>query len=191
MNIYLYTNYTLDMKYKTLTILESDYLKLKNISDRRGVTLMKLYSILTAYLEKNETIFFPELFEDNSKIENDEIEVPISKKEIQKLLTKDVNRVIGFIKKQDEILLDIRQLINDKIKQVLFKLIPEEEREYMEYHPLFNDYDNIINILKKYINKKNSKIENLEEDIKKELGENVFEEYIKYSNNIVKKNFLE
>lgn len=179
------------MKYKTLTILESDYLKLKNISDRRGVTLMKLYSILTAYLEKNETIFFPELFEDNSKIENDEIEVPISKKEIQKLLTKDVNRVIGFIKKQDEILLDIRQLINDKIKQVLFKLIPEEEREYMEYHPLFNDYDNIINILKKYINKKNSKIENLEEDIKKELGENVFEEYIKYSNNIVKKNFLE
>lgn len=179
------------MKYRNVALNKNDYLKLKEISDRKSVPQTKILSLLITYLEKNETIFFPELFEDNSKIENDEIEAPISKKEIQKLLTKDVNRVIGFIKKQDEILLDIRQLINDKIKQVLFKLIPEEEREYMEYHPLFDDYDNIINILKKYINKKNSKIENLEEDIKKELGENVFEEYIKYSNNIVKKNFLE
>ena len=61
----------------------------------------------------------------------------------------------------------------------------------MEYHPLFNDYDNIIDILKKYIQKKGIKPEELKEDIKKELGENLFEEYIRYSGNVEKKNFIE
>ena len=61
----------------------------------------------------------------------------------------------------------------------------------MEYHPLFNDYDNIIDILKKYIQKKGIKPEELKEDIKRELGENLFEEYIKYSENVEKKNFIE
>ena len=115
----------------------------------------------------------------------------LSQKDIQKMITKDINRIIGFIKRQDEELVRIKKEINDRAIQILYKLIPRDESELMEYHPLFNDYDSIIDILKKYIQKKGVNAENLEEDIKKELGENVFEEYIKYSDNIVKKNFLE
>ena len=179
------------MKYKTLSILESDYLKLKKISEKRGVTLMKLYSLLIAYLEKNESIFFPDLFSDLEQEEGGSVSEVLSQKDIQKMITKDINRIIGFIKRQDEELVRIKKEINDRAIQILYKLIPKDESELMEYHPLFNDYDSIIDILKKYIQKKGVNAENLEEDIKKELGENVFEEYIKYSDNIVKKNFLE
>lgn len=179
------------MKYKTLSILESDYLKLKKISEKRGVTLMKLYSLLIAYLEKNESIFFPELFSDLEQEEGGSVSEVLSQKDIQKMITKDINRIIGFIKRQDEELVRIKKEIKDRAIQILYKLIPKDELELMEYHPLFNDYDSIIEILKKYMQKKGVNTENLEEDIKKELGENVFEEYIKYSDNIVKKNFLE
>ena len=182
------------MKYKTLSILESDYLKLKKISDRRGVTFMKLYSLLIAYLEKNESKFFPDLFTDEKEQQEGEEVIPLevlTQKEVKRMLTQEVNRLIGFIKKQDEVLGNIRHDISDKTKQVLFKLIPKDEQELSEYHPLFDDYDTIISVLKDYIYKKGIKPEDLQEDIKKELGENVYDEYLRHSENVVKKNFLE
>lgn len=182
------------MKYKTLSILESDYQKLKKISDRRGITFMKLYSLLIAYLEKNESKFFPDLFADEEEKKEEEEVIPmevLTQKELKKLFTHEINRLIGFIKKQDEMLGNIRHDISDKSKQILFKMIPKEEQELSEYNPLFDDYDNIIVVLKNYIYKKGIKPEELEEDIKRELGENVFEEYTRHSENVIKKNFLE
>lgn len=182
------------MKYKTLSILESDYQKLKRISDRRGITFMKLYSLLIAYLEKNESKFFPDLFFDETEKKEGEEVIPmevLTQKELKKIFTQEINRLIGFIKKQDEVLGNIRHDIRDNSKQILFKIMPREEQELSEYHPLFDDYDNIIAILKNYIYKKGIKPEQLQEDVKKELGENVFEEYMRYSENVIKKNFLE
>lgn len=179
------------MKYRNVALNENDYLKLKKISDKKNIPLTKILSLLIAYLEKNESIFFPELFSDLEQEEGGSVSEVLSQKDIQKIITKDANRIIGFIKRQDEELVRIKKDINDRAIQILYKLIPKDESELMEYHPLFNDYDSIIDILKKYIQKKGVNAENLEEDIKKELGENVFEEYIKYSDNIVKKNFLE
>lgn len=178
------------MKYRNVALNENDYLKLKKISDKRNVPLTKILSLLITYLEKNENRFFPDLFSDSEE-EEVPIEEVLTQKEIQKIITKDTNRVIGFIKRQDEVLERIRKEINDRAIQILYKLIPKDELELMEYHPLFNDYDNIIDILKKYIQKKGIKPEELKEDIKKELGENLFEEYIRYSENIEKKNFIE
>lgn len=179
------------MKYRNVALNENDYLKLKKISDKKNIPLTKILSLLIAYLEKNESIFFPELFSDLEKEEGGSVSEVLSQKDIQKIITKDINRIIGFIKRQDEELVRIKKEINDRAIQILYKLIPKDELELMEYHPLFNDYDSIIEILKKYMQKKGVNTENLVEDIKKELGENVFEEYIKYSDNIVKKNFLE
>lgn len=178
------------MKYRNVALNENDYLKLKKISDKRNIPLTKILSLLIAYLEKNENRFFPDLFSDSEE-EEVSIEEVLTQKEIQKIITKDTNRVIGFIKMQDEVLEKIRKEINDRAIQILYKLIPKDELELMEYHPLFNDYDNIIDILKKYIQKKGIKPEELKEDIKRELGENLFEEYIKYSENVEKKNFIE
>ncbi|WP_298822911.1 hypothetical protein [uncultured Capnocytophaga sp.] len=182
------------MKYKTVILNEKDYLKLKKISDKRNITLTKLYSLLIAYLEKNESKFFPDLFFDETEKKEEEEVIPmevLTQKELKKLFTHEINRLIGFIKKQDEMLGNIRHDISDKSKQILFKMIPKEEQELSEYHPLFDDYDNTIIILKNYIYKKGIKPEELEEDIKRELGENVFNEYIRYSENVIKKNFLE
>ena len=178
------------MKYRNVALNENDYLKLKKISDKRNIPLTKILSLLITYLEKNENRFFPDLFSDSEE-EEVSIEEVLTQKEIQKIITKDTNRVIGFIKRQDEVLEKIRKEINDRAIQILYKLIPKDELELMEYHPLFNDYDNIIDILKKYIQKKGIKPEELKEDIKRELGENLFEEYIKYSENVEKKNFIE
>ena len=178
------------MKYRNVALNENDYLKLKKISDKRNIPLTKILSLLIAYLEKNENRFFPDLFSEGEE-EEVSIEEVLTQKEIQKIITKDTNRVIGFIKRQDEGLERIRKEINDRAIQILYKLIPKDELELMEYHPLFNDYDNIIDILKKYIQKKGIKPEELKEDIKKELGENLFEEYIRYSGNVEKKNFIE
>jgi hypothetical protein len=178
------------MKYRNVALNENDYLKLKKISDKRNIPLTKILSLLITYLEKNENRFFPDLFSDSEE-EEVSIEEVLTQKEIQKIITKDTNRVIGFIKRQDEVLERIRKEINDRAIQILYKLIPKDELELMEYHPLFNDYDNIIDILKKYIQKKGIKPEDLKEDIKRELGENLFEEYIKYSENVEKKNFIE
>ena len=178
------------MKYRNVALNENDYLKLKKISDKRNIPLTKILSLLITYLEKNENRFFPDLFSDSEE-EEVSIEEVLNQKEIQKIITKDTNRVIGFIKRQDEVLERIRKEINDRAIQILYKLIPKDELELMEYHPLFNDYDNIIDILKKYIQKKGIKPEELKEDIKRELGENLFEEYIKYSENVEKKNFIE
>lgn len=178
------------MKYRNVALNENDYLKLKKISDKRNIPLTKILSLLITYLEKNENRFFPDLFSDSEE-EEVSIEEVLTQKEIQKIITKDTNRVIGFIKRQDEVLERIRKEINDRAIQILYKLIPKDELELMEYHPLFNDYDNIIDILKKYIQKKGIKPEELKEDIKRELGENLFEEYIKYSENVEKKNFIE
>lgn len=179
------------MKYRNVALNENDYLKLKKISDKKNIPLTKILSLLIAYLEKNESIFFPELFSDLEQEEGGSVSEVLSQKDIQKIITKDINRIIGFIKRQDEELVRIKKEINDRAIQILYKLIPKDELELMEYHPLFNDYDSIIEILKKYMQKKGVNTENLGKDIKKELGENVFEEYIKYSDNIVKKNFLE
>ena len=52
--------------------------------------------------------------------------------EIAKLVTKQINRLIGFIKKQDENIYDIRQDIHRRTKQILLKVIPEEDQVFSE-----------------------------------------------------------
>ena len=96
------------MKYRNVALNENDYLKLKKISDKRNIPLTKILSLLIAYLEKNENRFFPDLFSDSEE-EEVSIEEVLTQKEIQKIITKDTNRVIGFIKMQDEVLEKIRK----------------------------------------------------------------------------------
>lgn len=76
----------------------------------------------------------------------------------------------------------------------MLKVIPEEEHVFSESHPLFDDYEEIINTLKLLLIKrgidKTNFSENVEVEIKKELGERVLQKYIESSDRINKKNFL-
>ena len=76
----------------------------------------------------------------------------------------------------------------------MLKVIPEEEQVFAESHPLFGDYEEIINtlkllLIKRGIDKANFN-ENIEIEIKKELGERTLEKYIESTDRIVKKHFL-
>ena len=76
----------------------------------------------------------------------------------------------------------------------MLKVIPEEDQVFSESHPLFGDYEEIINtlkllLIKRGIDKANFN-ENIEMEIKKELGERTLEKYIESTDRVVKKHFL-
>lgn len=178
------------MKYKTLTILDKDYKKVKKISEERHLTLTKLFSLLIAYLDQNQEEFFLEPFAKKEEKNSLKTEVVLTEKVLKKVLTERVNTLIGFIKKQDELILDIQQDVRKGTKQVLHKIIPLDEQELAEYNPLFDDYDRVIFTLKKVLEKQGFNEAQIEKEIEKEFGENHLKNYQESKENIRIKNFL-
>lgn len=176
------------MKLSKISVAAEDYLKVKEICNKKGLSFAKIFTLLSDYLVENENIFFPEEVSTKKNLTEQDLN------EIAKVVTKQINRLIGFIKKQDENIYDIRQDIHRRTKQILLKVIPEEEQVFSESHPLFGDYEEIINtlkllLIKRGIDKANFN-ENIEMEIKKELGERTLEKYIESTDRVVKKHFL-
>ena len=179
------------MKYSKISVASEDYEKVKEICKKNDQSFSKVFSQLATYLSENEALFFPNELEKKDAIE---ILTEQDLNEIGKVVSKHINRLVGFIKKQDENIDDIRQEVRRGNKQILYKVIPEEEHIYSESHPLFGDYEEIINTLKLLlINKGIDKVnfnENLEREIEKELGTHTLKKYIDSNDRVIKKNFL-
>lgn len=180
------------MELSKISVATEDYLKVKEICSKRRVSFTKVFAIFTDFLSNNESVFFTDY--SNGKKFDEKILNEQDLNEIGKVVTKQINRLIGFIKKQDENIYDIRQDIYRRTKQILLKVIPEEEQVFAESHPLFGDYEEIINtlkllLIKRGIDKANFN-ENIEMEIKKELGERTLEKYIESTDRVVKKHFL-
>lgn len=180
------------MELSKISVATEDYLKVKEICNKRRVSFTKIFAIFTDFLSNNESVFFTDY--SNGKKFDEEILTEQDLNEIGKVVSKQINRLIGFIKKQDDNIYDIRQDIHRRTQQILLKVIPEEEHVFSESHPLFDDYEEIINTLKLLLIKrgidKTNFSENVEVEIKKELGERVLQKYIESSDRINKKNFL-
>ncbi len=180
------------MELSKISVATEDYLKVKEICSKRRVSFTKIFAIFTDFLSNNESVFFTDY--SNGKKFDEEILTEQDLNEIGKIVSKQINRLIGFIKKQDDNIYDIRQDIHRRTQQILLKVIPEEEHVFSESHPLFDDYEEIINTLKLLLIKrgidKTNFTENVEVEIKKELGERVLQKYIESSDRINKKNFL-
>ena len=172
-------------KITTIAVLEQDREKAKEMAQIYKLKMYEFFTLMIAFFDENREFLNPKNKEENS---NNITEILENK--INKNLTKQTNRLIGFIKKQDEKLLEIEQKIQKETKQILFKVIPIEEQELSEYNPLFEDYDRVIFILKKILEKKGVKVEDLEKEIEKELGGNFLREYQESSDKVKTKNFL-
>lgn len=176
------------MKLSKISVVTEDYIKVKEICNKKGLSFSKIFTLLSDYLVENENIFFPEEVSTKKTLTEQDLN------EIGKVVTKQINRLIGFIKKQDENISDIQQEIRRGTKQILHKLIPEEEQMFSEDHPLFSDYEEIINTLKLMLIKRGLEkvnfTENLEADIEKELGDKALKKYRESTERITKKHFL-
>ena len=176
------------MELSKISVAKEDYLKVKEICAKKGMSFTKIFALLTDYLLNNQSVFFPEEVSEKDVLSEKDLN------EISKVVTKQINRLIGFIKKQDESISDIRQDIHRRTQQILLRVIPEEEQVFAESHPLFGDYEEIISTLKLLLIKKGvDKVnfnQNIELEIEKELGERTLQKYIVSTERITKKHFL-
>lgn len=172
-------------KKNSVAIATKDWEKAKELATIHRVKMYELFGMMLDFFDKNREFLNPK-----NLLETEQGMTNILEKKWQKNLTKETNRLIGFIKKQDELLLDIQQEVRTSTKQILFKMIPREEQEFAEYNPLFDDYENVIAFLKKILNAKGVKSENIESEIQKELGEHFLKNYQESNQKIKLKNFL-
>ena len=170
----------------TIAVLEQDREKAKELAQIYKLKMYELFSIMTAFFDENREFLNPKNQEEKAESITDLLEQKINKN-----LTKQINRLIGFIKKQDEQLLDIQQDVRKGTKQVLFKIIPLKDQEFAEYNPLFDDYDMVVLLLKKLLAKKGIKEEAIAPEIAKELGDHPSKNYRESNEKIQIKNFLD
>ncbi len=175
-----------NVKTTTIAVLEQDREKAKELAQIYKLKMYELFGIMVAFFDENREFLNPKNQGEKSENLTDLLEQKINKN-----LTKQVNRLIGFTKTQDELLLDIQQEIRQSTKKILFKLIPKEEQEFAEYNPLFDDFDQVILLLKKLLDKKGISSKEIEKEIQKELGDNSLKKYQESSEKIRIKNFLD
>lgn len=175
-----------NVKTTTIAVFEKDREKAKVLTQIYGVKMAELFAEMVSFFDENREFLNPKNQGEKSENVTDLLEQKINKN-----LTKQVNRLIGFTKTQDELLLDIQQEIRQSTKKILFKLIPKEEQEFAEYNPLFDDFDQVILLLKKLLDKKGISSKDIEKEIQKELGDTSLKKYQESSEKIRVKNFLD
>lgn len=174
------------MKITTISIQKEDSEKAKQLAEYHRVKMYELFTLMIDFFDRNKEVLTPEIL-----LEKEGKMVDLLEQKITKNMTKQVNRLIGFTKTQDELLLDIQQEIRQSTKKILFKLIPKEEQEFAEYNPLFDDFDQVILLLKKLLDKKGISSKDIEKEIQKELGDTSLKKYQESSEKIRVKNFLD
>lgn len=174
-----------NVKTTTIAVFEKDREKAKVLTQIYGVKMAELFAEMVCFFDENREFFNPKKEDDTTEKVTDLLEQKITKN-----MTKQVNRLIGFTKVQDELLREIQQEIRHSTKQILFKMIPKDEQDFLEYNPLFDDFENVIFIQKKMLEKKGISSKEMEAEIKKELGENTLKKYQESSEKIRIKNFL-
>ena len=157
--------------------------KLKYISSEYGMKIYECLDFMVNYFYENKENG-KEFFKVEKGTEADEVLL----KKINNLLTKQTNRVIGFIKNQDKDIETIYQEIRDSEKRLLFKMMPLEEQQLFEAHPLFDDYQEIIDILQELIKIKGC--QDVENELKDQLGDKKYRQYMQSVDRITQKSFL-
>lgn len=174
-----------NVKTTTIAVLEQDREKAKELAQIYRLRMYELFGAMVSFFDENREFLNPKNQGEKSENVTDLLEQKINKN-----MTKQVNRLIGFTKVQDELLREIQQEIRYSTKQILFKMIPKDEQDFLEYNPLFDDFENVIFIQKKMLEKKGISSKEMEAEIKKELGENTLKKYQESSEKIRIKNFL-
>lgn len=123
--------------YKQVNVKPDTFKKIKVLADKYDVPIYKFLGTIVQFFDQNRTIVNADFFQKS----DEEVETKlVSKleKSIQNIVRKEVNRMIGFLKVQDEYMKTIK-------KDIIYSF---SNGEITNYHPLFIEYEYVINIYK-------------------------------------------
>ena len=125
-----------------------------------------LIILLTNFLTKNPSLILDLKSGSSLKFETDVVTEFMKRN--NRFMRAEINRLIGFIKVQDEFMSKMK---ND----IMFKLDKEDNPEY---HPLFDDYDRMIKYIFKVLEKRNITENTIKDDIEKILGKDKLKSFL-------------
>lgn len=129
--------------FKSIKIDLETFKELDRLCDRIGETKSNFIRGMVRFFQSNKALITADFFEKKSKnkiitkdrktikssVENFQKEI---EENIQKLVQKETNRVISFLKVQDKFLLDMKEDFYSKLNK---------DNQEEDFHPLFNHMD--------------------------------------------------
>ncbi len=146
------------IEFHSVKVDTETYKLVKYLSKKFDVSAKDVLSIAVNFLSKNPSLIVEKKKDNNFTFETDILADLTTK--MTKSTRTEINRLIGFIKVQDEFLSKMK---ND----LMFKLDKEDNPEY---HPLFGDYDTMLKYIYYVLEKRGITEKNIKDDISKIMG---------------------
>lgn len=159
---------------KSIKIDLETFKELDRLCDRIGETKSNFIRGMVRFFQSNTPLITADFFEKKSKnkiITKDRKTIKSSvesfqkeiEENIQKLVQKETNRVISFLKVQDKFLLDMKEDFYSKLNK---------DSQEENFHPLFNHMDLVLKNIEEYLQAKNGEtFEDVFEFLKEKAGE--------------------
>lgn len=175
---------------KSIKIDLETFKNLDRLCDRIGETKSNFIRGMVRFFQSNKTLITADFFEKKSKnkiITKDRKTIKSSvesfqkdiEENIQKLVQKETNRVISFLKVQDKFLLDMKEDFYSKLNK---------DNQEEDFHPLFNHMDLVLKNIEEYLQAKNGEtFEDVFEFLKEKAGEKRGEYFMRSLKNVREK----
>ena len=175
---------------KSIKIDLETFKNLDRLCDRIGETKSNFIRGMVRFFQSNTPLITADFFEKKSKnkiITKDRKTIKSSvesfqkdiEENIQKLVQKETNRVISFLKVQDKFLLDMKEDFYSKLNK---------DNQEEDFHPLFNHMDLVLKNIEEYLQAKNGEtFEDVFEFLKEKAGEKRGEYFMRSLKNVREK----
>ena len=169
------------MIFKQVNVSKDTQSLAKDLAKKYDVPMYLFLDTIVQFFDENKTIVNADFFTKSEKGKS-----KLSDKiggDLKKMVSKETNRVIGFLKVQDKFMKAMK-------KDIIYSF---SDGEIDNYHPLFMDYNYLIDTYKDILIDKNILNEaDLYDYIMKNLGKDIFDNFIECEQRIKeKKIFLE
>lgn len=176
--------------FKSIRIDLETFKNLDRLCDRIGETKSNFIRGMVRFFQSNTPLITADFFEKKSKnkiITKDRKTIKSSvesfqkeiEENIQKLVQKETNRVISFLKVQDKFLLDMKEDFYSKLNK---------DSQEEDSHPLFDHMDLVLKNIEEYLQAKNGEsFEDVFEFLKEKAGEKRGEYFMRSLKNVREK----
>ena len=176
--------------FKSIKIDLETFKELDRLCDRIGETKSNFIRGMVRFFQSNTPLITADFFEKKSKnkiITKDRKTIKSSvesfqkeiEENIQKLVQKETNRVISFLKVQDKFLLDMKEDFYSKLNK---------DSQEEDSHPLFDHMDLVLKNIEEYLQAKNGEtFEDVFEFLKEKAGEKRGEYFMRSLKNVREK----
>ena len=176
--------------FKSIRIDLETFKNLDRLCDRIGETKSNFIRGMGRFSQSNTPLITADFFEKKSKnkiITKDRKTIKSSvesfqkeiEENIQKLVQKETNRVISFLKVQDKFLLDMKEDFYSKLNK---------DSQEEDSHPLFDHMDLVLKNIEEYLQAKNGEtFEDVFEFLKEKAGEKRGEYFMRSLKNVREK----